>query len=127
LCLALLAFMIGGPFYRQILGGDARIIREWVMYEDYGVDVCRVDYSRRLAGGGTERVDRFAVLGYPAGAAAPVWLWRIPSIDQAFGIGRHLCRVLGAETDLRVDVACGDLQGWRQEARGDHNLCAGLR
>jgi hypothetical protein len=127
LCLSILAFMIGGPFYRQVLGGDSRIFRDWVMYDDFGLGVCRVDYSRRLPGGGAERVDRFAVLGYPEGAAAPPWLWRISSSGKAFDVGELLCHALGPGADLRIDVACAGIGGWRQEARGDHDVCAGLR
>lgn len=117
-------FMIGGPVYRQLLGGESRMIRQWTMFGDIAVEVCRARYFRRTGSGPDVPVDRLETLGYPSQSAAPKHLVHIHSLEGAERVGWKLCENLEPGTDLRLDLDCATRDGWRSRARRERNLCA---
>lgn len=118
------AWMIGGPFYRQALGGSSKIPRSWVMFTGFAAgDVCDVEY--RLRDGERESVlDRFAVLGYDDRWDAPSSVRRLPKKKNAVRLGERLCRKLDVEDpDVRLYARCAHRKGWRRVSSGRENLC----
>lgn len=120
----LAAWMIGGPMYRQLLNGDSRIPRSWVMFTGFGVgEVCDVRYTLRE--GDTETtLDRFSALGHDDPRSAPQKIRRVKDKKSALSLGRRLCRALDGTADVRLHARCAHKRGWRIVAQGKNNLCA---
>ncbi len=118
------AWMIGGPFYRQVLGGSSKIPRSWVMFTGFAAgDVCDVEYRLR-DGDSASVLDRFAVLGYDDRWDAPSSVRRLPKKKNAIRLGERLCHRLEAEEpDIRLYARCAHRKGWRTVASGRENLC----
>lgn len=124
--LLLAAFMFGGPFYRQALGGKNKQFRRWAMYRYFGVDICRVQYVEVLPDGTQEPIDRLAELNYEDWRDAPRRsVRRLQTPTAARRQGAQLCRARGAE-DVRMYLYCGKKdRGWVAREKGKDNLCRG--
>jgi hypothetical protein len=113
------AYMAIGPFYRQVLGGKSKYVRNWVMFSGANTDVCEVRYH--LADG--TPIDRYEVLGLEPWYTARKSVRKIGSVDEVWRQGRALCSKLGRGTDLRADAKCAKRTGWNWVMHGDLNLC----
>lgn len=124
--LLIAAFMFGGPFYRQALGGQNKKIRRWAMYRYFGVDVCRVQYFEVRPDGSKEPIDRLGDLGYEDWRDTPrKTVRRLSGPDAARRQGAQLCRKRDAE-DIRMNLYCGKKdRGWVLREKGEDNLCRG--
>ncbi len=116
-------FIVFGPFYRQVLGGESPIFRRWVMYRGVGSQLVDARFYQRLPDGRELEIDRYAVLGHPDPRRAPRDLWRIQGSESAHAIARELCGRLGLDADVRVRSRLGSLERWKPGDRGDRNLC----
>ena len=122
---ALAAFIVLGPFYRQVLHGEARYFRAWRMFQGLGKDLCDVRYLHRRPDGQTVGVDRYALLGVKRPPYAPEEVWKIEKASGAESLGRRLCeRLPPGERDLRRIARCGSDKGWQSVDDGTRNLCA---
>ena len=121
----LAAWMIGGPFYRQALGGKSKIPRSWVMFTGYAVgEVCDVRYTLRQDGEESP-IDRFSVLGYSSPHSAPKSIRVIDKKKSAVSIGRRICgRIDVEDADVRLYARCATRRGWRVVSEGQEDLCA---
>ena len=120
--LAIAAYIIAGPFYRQILHGRSEWFRPWVMYSGAGIDVCAIAWYSREADG-DRLLDRFDTLGYRAVDDAPRSLRIISNRNAGLVIAAQLCDKLGDGTDLRAEGRCSTRGGWQTAFNRSKNLC----
>ena len=121
----LAVWMIGGPMYRQVLGGKSRIPRSWVMFTGFATgEVCDVEYRHRDSTGESV-IDRYGMLGYTDRWSAPKSVRLLAKKKNAVSMGKRLCRKSGMENpDIRLYARCARRVGWRVVAAGETNLCA---
>lgn len=119
----LLAFMIFGPSYRQIVGSKNRIFRNWVMFKGIGVGMIDPDYFVLEPDGKRKPIDRFAVLGFSSRWEAPKLLRRIRGRYNLDQVNRQLCAKLGPGVDLRAITRRSTRLGWQVLEQGERNLC----
>jgi hypothetical protein len=119
---ALIAFYtLGGPFYRQVLGGRNPVLRNWVMFSGANLDVCEVRFHRA---GDSEAIDRYEVLGSEPWYMAGKSVRKLASLDDVWRQGRQLCHAMTAGTDLRADARCATRAGWKQVMTSEVDLCS---
>lgn len=116
----LVAWMIGGPVWVQLIGGSkGDWVRTWRMYRRHAEAVCKVAlYEQR----GDERVaiDRLEALGYPDGAPRSVELIR--GRKQVERQVRLLCH-RHPDRDLRLAAHCAGPLGWNRVRTARRPLC----
>ncbi len=118
------AFLIGGPFYIQVLGRHSRWLRGWQMYGGRGSDWCFVHYYRDTGGGSRVPLPRFATLGIRVGS--PQWQGarEIRTREQALLAGKELCQHLGVGARVGFSMKCGDGgQTWNVVERDSGDVC----
>lgn len=110
LVVALFAFMLWSPVYRQVLGGESDWFRQWSMYGSRADHVCEVRYEQRAAEGWVP-LSRWDALGF---ALDPFPRRRdrlLGTPEEAADAGRELCPHVDRE--LRFRLRCGDRRrGW---------------
>lgn len=116
-----LAWMIGPPFYRQILHGKNKHARAWVMFSGIGLGVVDARFYAQLPDGTRRELDRFEELG--GKRPKSVSKRRIRGQQAVWGIARQLCRRLGDEADVRVVARRGTREGWVVDYDGESNIC----
>lgn len=118
------AYLVLGPAYRQVLGGDDERVRNWVMFSNR-FEVCSAQYESWTSDGRREPLDRYAVMGYVAPVEAPTSFDLIETETEVLSIGRALCRKLGGAVDVRVWARCARVHGtgWTRVQRAEQNLC----
>ena len=104
--------MVGGPFYKQVLGGETILLREWTMYSGLGLRVCDVAFYIQEADGRRVPVDRYEVLGYASFQEAPMEVRRMQGEAEVLAVAYKMQEVLGEDTDLRVDAQIATPVGW---------------
>jgi hypothetical protein len=119
---AIAAYIVIGPFYRQVLDGESIVFRKWAMFSTFGMEVCDVRFTL-ITPTGERPVDRFNLLGYNHRRDAPSSLRRIEGSEEVYEIGDRLCRALPANFDLRLYGRCGSREGWQWIEQGEANLC----
>ena len=67
--------------------------------------------------------DRYELLGHDVWYEAPKSVRRIEDEKGARAMGRKLCRELGDDADVRLWLTCAKRSGWRNEMKGEENLC----
>lgn len=122
--LAVLAFMLFGPFWTQVLGRESRLFRKWTMYHRSGIGVVDATFVRRLPDGTREELDRFAVLEIAKPRTEAEQVWRMKGQRQTWEVAQSLCRALGSDADVRVVAREATYGGWEELYRGERNLCA---
>lgn len=129
--LVLATFMIAGPSYRQLLGGDSEIFRRWVMYSKIGLGHVAVQLYRR-EGAELIPIDYLNFLGYEHGNTP--WLqrhdlelkkiWFIPGRGKLEYLITKLCDANAGQLDLRLEAKQAIRpQGWRWLHQADQPLC----
>jgi len=121
---AILVFMVFGPFYRQVLGGESRLFRQWTMFGGTGVGIVDATFLRRLSDGREVVLDRYEVLGFSERRDAPREIRRIVGRRETWEVARRLCEALGPNADVRVVSREATRDGWRPGYSGEENLCA---
>jgi hypothetical protein len=116
-----LAWIVGAPFYRQVLGGENAHARAWVMFRGSGLGVVDARFYERRPDGSLRSVDRYAELGQrrPVKRATR----RLLGEAAVRTVVRRLCRRLGAGADVRVVARVAEREGWRPLFDGEENLC----
>lgn len=109
---AFVVLMVGGPFYKQVLGGETLLLREWTMYSGLGLRVCDVAFYIQEVNGARVPVDRYAVLGYASFQDAPMEVRRMKGEAGVLAVAHRLQAVLGEDKDLRVDAKIATRVGW---------------
>jgi hypothetical protein len=122
---AVAAFLIGGPFYVQVLGHESKWLRGWRMYGGRGGDWCFVHYFRYEPDGSTVPLDRFATLSIRKGSRAWYEAREIRTRDQALLEGKELCVRLGAGARVGFSMKCGDDGvAWNVLEQDSGDVCA---
>lgn len=117
---ALSAFIVGGPGYRQVLHGRSEYLRPWVMFSGAGLNATQVVYKQRAADGTESVIDRYALL---AGGERRAQLTKVPNESAATRIAQRLCGKLGADADVRVYLRIATRKGWKRALKGEVNQC----
>ncbi len=118
------AFLFAGPLYRQVLGGEDKRVRSWVMFHGHGRGICEVRYLSPGQGGELTPLNRYALLGYGELERAPRSVQRLRSLEEAERLGRRLCAALPAgDREVRLEARCGEREGWRVVAEAERDLC----
>lgn len=117
------AWMIGGPFYRQVLRGDSDVFRPWVMFSGAGLTATEVRFAEQPADGDEIPLDRYAILAPERDP--PKSLTHLKDEAAVRRVGKQLCRKLGAGADVRAWLRVAKRSGWKREMTGEENLCAG--
>jgi hypothetical protein len=114
-------WMVGGPFYTQILHGRPPAFA-WRMFGSRGLDIVEARFERVPRDGPREPVQR-------APMSAPRSTRRIMGEGGLRQAVAELCTRLGPGTDLRVHarLAVADGNGWRVLDDGSRNACPGGR
>jgi hypothetical protein len=117
-----LVWIVGPPFYRQILHGKNKHARAWVMFSGIGIGAVDARFYAQLPDGTRRELDRFAELGSKRPVSARKR--RIRGEQATWGIARQLCRKLGDGADVRVVARRGTRDGWVVDDDGESNVCA---
>lgn len=121
------AYLLGGPAWRQVASYETPLIPQWVMFTGFGLDVCTVDYRLVQPDGVATPIDRYGALGVTAWRDGPRNLWRVPDADTAQRIGQRICRAVAQPApDVRVVANCARRSGWKTELDGTINVCVGV-
>lgn len=121
---AIFAFMLLGPFYRQVLGKRHPLFRPWTMFVNTGVGLADVRFSQQLPGGERIALDHYSLLGYRDWRRAPLRVRRIMGVDGAQSVAAQICNALGPGADVRARVRVATRPGWRTAVvESDGNLC----
>jgi len=118
-------FIMWGPFYRQILGGESNIFRKWAMFMNYAVGgIWDVRYTQKTSAGEVA-LNRFEVLGFSSPREAPIPLRRFRRKEDIVICGKAMCRALGGQDrDIRLYARVATKQGWRWAAQGEWDICS---
>ena len=115
-------WMLSGPIYRQVLGGDNPYIREWRMYGMRAATDCRTLYEVR-EGEGWAAVSRWELEEFQLQPRPGKKTRVLPAWRDAVRAGRRLCRKLPDGTELRFRRKCGHYRdGWGEWKTSD-SLC----
>jgi hypothetical protein len=117
-------FMILGPLYRQVLGGEHWFFRPWIMFTETGNDIVLAEFYEISADGKRARLDRFKILGYSDPDRAPRKVREIRNIDELGQVEDILCERLGPNAHIEVTARIAKRQGWQnlhRETLG--NIC----
>jgi hypothetical protein len=118
-------FIVGGPFYVQVLGHHTMWLRGWQMYSATASDWCFVHYYRYAGDGARVPLVRLETLGVQSGT--PGWYEerQIRTREQAESEGRRLCRRLGANAHVGFAMKCGDgKRAWQVLEEDSGDVCA---
>lgn len=120
------AWMLAGPFYRQVLGGQNQHLREFRMYGTRAVRTCQVHYEQQIDGEWA-RVSRWELEGFSFARFPGRGKRMLDSPEAARKAGVRLCGILGDGAVLRYRQRCGHVRrGWGAwEVSGD--LCEARR
>ena len=121
--LGLSCWLVAGPFYRQVLGGQWEVPRKWTMFTVFGAGkICEVQYRQHQEGTPT-LLDRYALLA-PSDPKETKALRHIRSKRAALAIGQRLCDALDVPSpDVRLHARCARPEGWVVVARQRRNIC----
>jgi len=112
LFVAVALWMLSGPVYRQVFGGESQYIREWRMYGTRAVRTCKVLYEQETDGVWTP-VSRWETEGFTFSTFPGRGRRMLDKRKDAEKAGRALCRTLGEDTVLRYRRRCGHVRrGW---------------
>ena len=117
----ILAWIVGAPFYRQILGGKNKHARPWVMFSGISVGAMDAKFYEQQADGTRRKLDRYEALG--AERPKNPRKRRLKGKHGAWGIARQLCRRLGPDADIRAVVRRATKDGWVLDYDGEENMC----
>jgi hypothetical protein len=117
----LLAWIVGGPFYRQVLGGKSRYVRAWLMFEWTGLNVEDARFYRQASNGKRIELDPWATLGEerPENPTKR----RLKKKRGVLLMAGKLCRALGNHADVRVVARRATRAGWTVDFDGKKNVC----
>lgn len=117
-------FMALGPFYRQVLDGKHKEIRNWQMFSGAAREIYRIEIHQLHEGGGSTRLDRLDELNHTSWWDTPTGTKRVTSKKVAEAQTRLLCKKLGPDVDLRLHLWRGSRSTWRRDKdSGKENLC----
>lgn len=124
----LAAWIVGGPIYKQLLGGKTKWVRPWVMYSGNSVGVVAARFETVDKKGRRKPLDHYELLD----ATPPFSFDERP--DKSVSMIRtkakfqklvdRICRKLRRRTELRAVARIGRKGGWKPLEDGERNLCA---
>jgi hypothetical protein len=105
IALAVLAYMMGGPAYRQLAGGTCQLFPEWKLYRNAGIGLADARYDVVLPDGKVRRVParRFMSQKPP----------RIMGREGVVQEGRHLQEIVGDNASVLVTARLARPNGWQ--------------
>ena len=120
------AWMLFGPFYRQILDGENQHLREFRMYGTRAVRTCQVFFEQERGGEWTP-VSRWELEGFSFDRFPARGQRMLDKRRDAERAGQRLCGQLGGDAGLRYRRRCGHVRrGWSAWEISD-DLCGGRR
>lgn len=115
-------FVVGGPFVRQVLRQPIQALRPWVMFQNYGAEICDLRLYEVADDGSLVRQDRCELLGYPDCEDLPHAMWRANTLGESNGQLRQICRDHDGG-ELRATLQCGGRWGWKPHYQGNKDIC----
>ena len=119
--MALAVFILFGPFYRQVLGGDNRLFRQWQMYGGNGMGMVSFEFERKLDGE-WQAFDYLETLrgSFEIPQHRP---FKFKQVKMLGSINHQMCKSFG-EYPLRLFARRADReQGWVVVADGEVVPC----
>jgi len=116
-------FMVWGPFQRQALKEHHPYLRQWVMFANYGKDICDVRFYRTQDNNSYERLDRCELLGWSDCDEMFEGWWRVNTFAEVNRQVRKACEEQDDDPTLRVWARCGSPTSWRPLYRGMKPMC----
>jgi|GEM_PF-1212040 len=122
------AWIVGGPLYKQVLGGKTRWVRTWVMFGNTGKGAVAARFETVDEAGERSALDHFELLEQPRPYSFDERphksAWMIHSKGQFDKLVKRICRKLGRGADLRAEARIARGRGWKRLENGDRNMCA---
>lgn len=117
-------FMLIGPVYRQVMGGDNRFFRNWIMFSTIGVGIVDARFAQLMDDGSEIALDHHEILAgkYRKTRRSNIWL-----IQNRYGgaraVAASLCKVLGPEARIKINSRVATRIGWIRELDGEIVQC----
>ena len=124
--LLIAVFMVGGPVYRHVLGGESQIFRNWIMFAGVGTGSIDARFHEIRPDGSEVRVDPRFVIGGPGAGRddLPKGVWLVSEWNGGVRtVVGHLCRHYESGTRFRVQARLATRDGWQPLHRGDVFTC----
>lgn len=118
---ALLAVIVLGPAYPQLMGGSGRWLRPWTMLSTLGLDATAVEYWRVSRDGNRSWLDRYDTIAHAGRDAAPRYLREVRTAREAVFVGERLCELLGGADEVHVRFRRATPEGWKTQL--DRGVC----
>jgi len=121
---ALAVFMLAGPAYRQVLDGDNRVFRNWVMFSAIGVGLVDARFTHLTEDGSEVILNHHELLAgqYRKVRRSNIWLIRNRN-GGAVDVARRLCAVLDPITSIRIESRVATRRGWVTDVDGEIVNC----
>lgn len=117
--LVVVAFIMVGPAYRQVFGGQNRVFRNWIMFSRIGLGDVDARFTQLHDNGAGTVLDRREVLAgrFKKSRRSNVWLIRLRR-GGAVNVAKQLCEVLGPEVRIKIDSRVATRTGWKPYITG---------
>ena len=116
-------FMVWGPLSRQVLKLHNPVFRPWVMFGNYGKDICDLRFYRTTDDVVYERLDRCETMGLPDCPAFPEGMWRANKRGEVDRQIKRACAAQDDDPELRAWARCGSPTVWKPLYRGKQPIC----
>ena len=134
----LVAFMAGGPFYRQALGGQNLWFRPWIMFSNIGLHTIDAKFTHIRDDGSEVVLIRQKVLaekyrkkkkktdpGFWTNTTDDPSVWLLSTRTQTELAGaKQLCKLLGSGS-IRINSRIAEFSGWVPRLKGKIVSCSG--
>lgn len=131
LAVMLACFILVGPAYRQLLDGKNAMMPKWTMFSGMAVNfyALRLQYRQGDSGELQAVPSHLIYLSKTPvdvnGRPQPRQALQLRKKRDVDGVLRNVCRELGPETQLVMDLRWADrARGWKQVAMGEVRRCA---
>lgn len=122
--IAIAAFVLLGPGYRQVLGGKGELIPRWVMFSGKGLGIYGVHFDLVEEPGKTRTVT-WGEFDQPRKAGTPFQAARARDLGHIASQAARICRAVGPHAQLFATVrqAVRTGNGWTKKSGDKLDLC----
>lgn len=130
--LLLASFIVLGPAYRQVLGGENDFMPKWTMFSGMATGFYAVRVAHQTEGNGLEPVspdlvDESGRSSSWGQASKPRGARRLRRQSDVRRVLQNVCRHLTPSSKILVDVRLAGRKGWKPILDGKEIPCASLR
>ena len=117
------SWMIMGPFYRQVLGGQNKMFRQWTMFSAIGLNLIDARFYQEHEDGSLQVLDRFSLLSGKEHDLSSRALWRIVGVRELRRVEDAICGALPPPKILKTKARIATRHGWFQLPETEQNQC----